>query len=597
MRNRLSRPLELGLKTLASRAAQAQSSASASSSLEALRWPPPRCIYAGPYSGLRLLTFCCRRIVLGSLNGQLESALQKLATLHAKNNFSLAILTGDVFTSATIPAFISSLASGALEVPLPTYFTVGTHPLPDQIVAKVEADEEICPNLHYLGKRSVTNTSDGVRITVLGGLLDANLVGGLSKEQHLPFHTEDDARALRDANNTDILLTSMWPAGIWNSSNFALEPPQQAALQSTKAIADLCTALKPRYHLSASPGAFFYEREPFVHSMGEDSDAEAITRFISLAPYDNDAKAKAMYAFTLNKTHSGPPPPGLTRSPFSAQPRKRPRYDEPYSRFGEGHHQGRRGKRRRASPPPGPDRCYFCLSNANVSMHMCCSVGDESYITTAKGPLPTPTTFAAQGLGFPGHFIIIPLPHAPTLSSLGSPSDPASEAVRTHAEMARFRESLQAMISAKSSHKLGAVTWEISRDRNVHVIWQLVAIPAKMVHKGLAEAAFRVEAENQRYPTLLTKDLSLEQQAGYGDFFRVWLWADNGEDKIKGKSLVMPLPADLRFDLQFGRRVLAKLLGLEDRFVWKACEQTVEEETRDVDAFREAFKEWDFTLE
>ncbi|KAM4059083.1 hypothetical protein HRG_008048 [Hirsutella rhossiliensis] len=534
-------------------------------------------------------------IVLGSLNGQLEPALQKLATLHAKNNFCLAILTGDVFTPATSPEVISSLADGTLHFPLPTYFTVGTQPLPEPIAAKVEADKEICPNLHFLGKRSVTNTSDGIRIIALGGLLDANLVGGQSKEQHLPFHTEDDAKALRGANRADILLTSIWPAGIWNRSQVALEPSQQAALQSTKAIADLCAALKPRYHLSASPGAFFYEREPFMHPSDEDSDAKTFTRFISLAPYGNDSKAKAMYAFTLNKTDTGPPP-GFTGSPFAAQPRKRPRHDEPYSRFGGGHHDGRRGKRHRASPPPGPDRCYFCLSNANISVHMCCSVGDESYITTAKGPLPTSATFAEQGLSFPGHFIIIPLPHAPTIASIGSLPDPASEAVRTLHEMTRFRESLQAMISAKSSHKLGTVTWEISRERNVHVIWQLVAIPAEMIQKGVAEAAFRVEAENQRYPALLTKDLSPGQQADYGDFFHVWLWADNGEDKIKGKSLVMPLPADLRFDLQFGRRVLAKLLGLEDRFMWKACEQTVEEETKDVEAFRGAFGEWDFTL-
>lgn len=588
--NRLSVLLELASDS------KSPPSASASPSLKAAMASPKMYVprISSTVSVVFITDFRSRRIVLGSLNGQLEPAFQKLATLHAKNNFCLAILTGDVFTPATDPDTISSLINGTLQVPLPTYFTIGTHPLPEVLAAKVEADEEICPNLHFLGKRSVTNTSDGVRITALGGLLDTNLVGGQSKEQHLPFHTEDDAKALRGANHTDILLTSLWPADIWNRSQLVLEPSQQAALQSTRAIADLCAALKPRYHLSASPGAFFYEREPFVHPSDRESDAKAFTRFISLAPYGNDAKAKAMYAFTLSKADTGMPP-GLTGSPF-AQTGKRPRHDESYSRFGEGHHDGRRVKRRRASPPPGPDRCYFCLSNANISVHMCCSVGDESYVTTAKGPLPTPTTFAEEGLNFPGHFIIIPLPHAPTIASIGSLLDPASEAVRTHREMTRFRESLQAMISARSSHKLGAVTWEISRERNVHVIWQLVAIPAGMIQKGVAEAAFRVEADNQHYPALLTKDLSPEQQVAYGDFFRVWLWADNGEDRIKGKSLVMPLPADLRFDLQFGRRVLAKLLGLEERFVWKACEQTVEEETKDVEAFRDSFKEWDFTL-
>ncbi|GAB0136606.1 hypothetical protein EsDP_00004902 [Epichloe bromicola] len=536
-------------------------------------------------------------IVLGSLNGQLEPAFKKLATLHAKNSFSLAILAGDVFTSSTEDSMISALLDGSLEVPLPTYFTIGTHSLPSRIAAKIENDEEVCPNLHFLGKRSTTKTSDGLRIVVLGGLLDTNVVGGQSKEQHLPFHTEDDAKSLKGANNADILLTSMWPSNVWNGSKAVLEPSNQAVIQSTQTIAELCATLKPRYHLSTSAGAFFYEREPFVHPSDSDHEPPSITRFISMAPFGNEAKAKALYAFALNKTDSSVPP-GVTSSPFNTK--KRPRNDDPgFSRFGHHNNEkhGRHGKRRRVSPPPGPDRCYFCLSNPNIASHMCCSIGDEAYITTAKGPLPTSTTFADQGLNFPGHFIIIPLPHAPTIPSMGSTTDTTSDAVRTYNEMTRFRESLQAMISCKSSHKLGAITWEISRDRNVHIIWQLIALPAAMIQNGIAEAAFRVEAENQKYPTFQTREISLENQASFGDYFRVWFWADNGEDKIKGKSLVMPLASDTRFDLQFGRRVIAKLLGLEKRFYWQECEQTVDEEERDVEAFREAFKEWDFTLE
>ena len=63
----------------------------------------------------------------------------------------------------------------------------------------------------------------------LGGVLDPNLVGGQSKEQHLPFHTADDAKGLRGANTADVLLTSMWPQGVWAGSHVALDPAQQAA--------------------------------------------------------------------------------------------------------------------------------------------------------------------------------------------------------------------------------------------------------------------------------------------------------------------------------------------------------------------------------
>ncbi|KAK0392686.1 hypothetical protein NLU13_2181 [Sarocladium strictum] len=537
-------------------------------------------------------------IVLGSLNGQLETPLKKLATLQAKNNFALAILVGDVFSASTDDATIDSLLNGAIEVPLPTYFTVGTHPLPPRIAEKVEANEEVCPNLHFLGKRSVTKLSEGLRIVTLGGQLDPKLIAGQSQEQHLPFHTTDDIKSLKGANTADILLTSTWPQGVWNGSQVALEPAQQASLVASQEVAELCTALKPRYHFSASPGAFFYEREPFMHVAGEDTNANTVTRFISMAPYGNEAKKKAMYAFSLNKTDTTIPT-GATVTPFASK--KRPHQpDEGYSRYGNGHrgdaHRSRR--RRHRSPPPGPDRCYFCLSRADLSVHMICSIGNEAYVTTAKGPLATPSTFSSQGLKFPGQLIIIPIPHAPTFAHIRNEDSTENDPHRTYAEMTRFRESIQAMIASQSSHKLGAITYEISRERNIHLIWQLHAFPASQIRDGIAEAAFRVEAENSGYPAFTTRDITLEDQlSAGGDFFRVWLWADDGEDKIKGKTLVMPLPAEQRFDIQFGRRVVAKLLGLEDRMVWQDCEQTVEEEEKDVAAFKEAYEEWDFTNE
>lgn len=542
--------------------------------------------------------------MLGSINGQFGPALKKITSLHSKNSFSLAILTGDVFSHDTDDAIISSLLNGEFEFPLPTYFTMGNHALPDRIAAKIEADEEICHNLHFLGKRSITKTADGLRIVALGGLLDPNLVGGQSKEQHLPFHTADDAKSLKGANSADILLTSMWPAGVWEGAKATLDDDsQQASLALSEQVAELCATLKPRYHLTASSGPFFYERDPFMHPAEKDTDLPTVTRFISMAPFGNEAKAKAMYAFTLNKSDDTIPP-GTTPSPFVSREKKRPRNNNDdsssYNRFeshnDNSHRHGRKKKRRNQSPPPGPERCYFCLSNPNISDHMCCSIGDDAYITTAKGPLPKPDTFAAQGLNFPAHFIIIPLPHNPTIQSLGSTTDLESEAVKTYKEMERFRQALQSMIAAKSSYELGAVTWEISRENNIHIIWQTIAVPVDLVEKGLAETGFQMEAENKKYPNFIKKDLAVNERPEFGDFFRVCLWADNGDDKITDKSIIMPLPSDMRFDAQFGRRVMGKLLGLNDRFVWQNCEQTVQEETADVDAFKEAFKEWDFTV-
>ncbi|KAI1498818.1 CwfJ C-terminus 1-domain-containing protein-like protein [Biscogniauxia marginata] len=535
-------------------------------------------------------------IVLGSLNGKLESAFQKLATLQQKQNFSFAIITGNLFDAEQDTTTVSRLLSGAINVPLSTYFTIGTTPLPEDVVERIEKGEDVCENLHYLGKRSITKTSDGVRIVTLGGVLDKTVVGGQSKEQHLPFYTADDAKALRGANTADILLTTSWPSSVWTNSKVALTPENQAAIASSEEIADLCAAIKPRYHFSSSAADFFYEREPFFHPESTEAETKYVTRFISLAPYGNPAKAKALYAFNIVPAESSSSvPQGSTASPFLSRTNSRKRTTQDvdgYSRFGNGHdHHGRgRNKRRRErSPPPGPDRCFFCLTNTDVDTHMICSIGDESYVTTAKGPLPGSDHFKSSGLSFPGHQLIIPLPHAPTIRAMGPDAD------NTYKEMVRFKEALQAMVTSQSKHKLGAVTWEISRQSGIHVHWQFLPAPVELIRKGLVEAGFKVEAENRQYPPFQEVELGSGSDEA-GDFFRLWIWSDDSDTAIHGKELVMRLDSDLRFDLQFGRRVMAKLLGLEERLYWRDVIQPLEEETGDVEKFKEAFKPWDFAM-
>ncbi|KGQ08811.1 CWF19-like protein 1 [Beauveria bassiana D1-5] len=358
-------------------------------------------------------------IVLGSLNGNLEPAFKKLSALHAKNSFTLALLTGDVFGPSTPDSVLDALLSGSLPVPLPTYFSVGAaHPLPARIVAKLRADEDVCPNLHFLGRRSVTKTSDGLRIVSLGGALVDSLppnddngnedgaAGNNSKEQHVAFHTQDDARSLKGANGADILLTSTWPADIWKYSKVPLEDAhksQVAAATASRCVAELCAALRPRYHLTASPGAFFYEREPFIQAATAAGDANSddvsVTRFISLAPYGNAAKQKALYAFTLNKAVDDAVPPGATASPLlsASRDKKRLRNDaddgdaSSYNRYGQ-HHDGRRQKRHRHHqqlPPPGPDQCFFCLSNPNTATHMALCLSPPP-TPRPRPPLPPP---------------------------------------------------------------------------------------------------------------------------------------------------------------------------------------------------------------
>ena len=92
------------------------------------------------------------------------------------------------------------------------------------------------------------------------------------------------------------------------------------------------------------------------------------------------------------------------------------------------------------------------------------------------------------------------------------------------------------------------------------------------------------------------------------DAFRVWTWLPSSTSSSSPKTssssnggttalLTLPLSSSFRFDVQFGRRVLAKLLGLEARRDWRDCAQTEAEEEADAGAFKKAFEKWDWTLE
>ncbi|CAD6504241.1 BgTH12-05974 [Blumeria graminis f. sp. triticale] len=538
-------------------------------------------------------------IVIGDVNGQLHPIFSRLAALHTKNNFNLAIIAGNLFSEDQ--AHTTELFAGNVFIPFPTYFTVGSNPLPQLIVDKIEKNEEIYPNLYYLGKRCTTTTSDGVKIVTLGGKPGDPIVGGLSQDQYLPLHTVADAKALYGNTSADILLTNCWPAGIRNGSRVPVANDSMLPV-GYKHISDLCAAIKPRYHFSVSPSLFF-EREPFYQDLIQNAPGNnQITRFLSLASYGT-SKQKFMYAFNLSLpvNSSSPAPTGVTNPPWNLERciRKRPASDvDPFSRYGQPSIKRNRGTHSRSQrdnkfQPPGPGECFFCLSNPSIATHLISSIGEDSYLTIAKGPLTTSTTNAHFGICFPAHVLIVPLAHSPNLASI-----PEEENARekTFTEMTRFRISIQNMIASNSGNKLGTITYEISKTNGVHIHWQLIPISEKLVREGLVEAAFRVEADNLSYPAFLDRDLGLGLHEG--NFFRLWLWAPPNGEKIEetSKCITMFFEQDFKFSLQYGRTVLAKLLGLEQRIQWRDCVQSEDEEKRDIRMFKAAFREFDFTL-
>jgi hypothetical protein len=187
-------------------------------------------------------------VVVGDVNGQFKAVFQKLGALHAKNNFAFAIIVGSLFGDAedsdgAVSVDVQLLLDGKVEVPLPTYFALPRHPLPSAVVDKLESsNDELCHNLYFLGKRSVTKTSEGVRIVALGGQLDPNIIAGQSKDKYPPFYGDTDAKTLRGATKADILVTSEWPEDIRKRSR--VEFKSEAEPQSQQCIADLDAVLK-----------------------------------------------------------------------------------------------------------------------------------------------------------------------------------------------------------------------------------------------------------------------------------------------------------------------------------------------------------------
>jgi Protein similar to CwfJ C-terminus 1/Protein similar to CwfJ C-terminus 2 len=527
------------------------------------------------------------------VNGKFDQVFQKLVALHSKTQFSLAIIAGNLFgdsdeTTNEDVEKLSKLLKGEIKLPLPTYFGLGNHAFPEKAVFKLEESAgELCPNLFFLGRKSTTKTSDGLRIVSLGGSLDSEHES--TKNEFSTKYSENDAKLLRGAIHADILVTREWPEHITKGSK--VDFPLEAMPRANGLISDLCTILKPKYHFSTSPKAF-YEREPFFHISEEKKETFQITRFISLAQFGNADKQKWIYAFTIDPTASDPLsiPPGTTTSPLLSTSRKRaPLADQNSYRFSNDntYTSSRPRKRRKHKQPlPGPAECFFCLSNPNVATHLITSIGNDSYVTTAKGPLTTADTF--PDLDFPAHMLIIPLTHAPTLSLIPDEESRTS----TRKEMNLFRTALNNMLKLKSK-SLGSVTWEVSREAGIHIHWQWLPIDVKLIRKNLVDAAFRVEADNEKYPKFQSRANENDEDME-GDYFRVQTW-----DPANGRetALYLPLDPSFRFDMQFGRRVLAKLMELDGRKDWHDCGQILEDEEADSARFKEAFKEFDFSLE
>lgn len=207
------------------------------------------------------------------------------------------------------------------------------------------------------------------------------------------------------------------------------------------------------------------------------------------------------------------------------------------------------------------DGCWFCLSNPDVEKHLIVSVGDESYIALAKGGIT------------PNHVLIVPIDHV---------SSVFTSYKKLELEATKFKKALMDRFKDETM-----IFWERSmvgtyNHNKLHAHLQAIPIPSN-------------QGENVKQ--------IIEDIAESGGFEIVHL---TGNVKVNFPYVQIEVPnvgnflikSDKRGTglLQFGRKVVATLIGEPQKEDWKNCTAPKEEEEKNAEEFKSAFKEYDFTL-
>ncbi|KAG6898272.1 hypothetical protein C0992_000717 [Termitomyces sp. T32_za158] len=441
----------------------------------------------------------------------------------------------------------------------------------------------------------------------------------------------------------DIFMTNVWPSAVKQLSGVALPLPE-LMFPGVSELDEVIRRIKPRYHFAASGGVppQFWEREPFVWD-----DAEGrVSRFISLGAFGGAAspgkKPRWFYAFSIAPNPGqGPRPANASKNPFTEgvyRPAKRPHQSTEGENFifgnckvnQESHHKAtsvdavirlrflliiyslatlyetvqpetseaiqagknpnqvmfvvpvegeRRGGKRGPVKEIGPDECWFCLSNPNLAKHLIVAIGSECYLTLPKGQI-IPTQSSSDRVVVPGggHILIVPITHFPTYTTL--PEDLAGPVVE---ETEKYKSALQAMYA---KHGAVGVAFEVGRlsAKGGHAHVQSVPVPLEF--KDRLEDAFIQEGRQFGIEFEEDADAAMDScRGGKGSYFKVNL--------PDGRKMVHLIKDHVPFSIQFGRQVLVNLLGMPDRFDWKACMLSEDEDKADAQAFKTAFAAFD----
>ncbi|CAG8524997.1 2761_t:CDS:10 [Paraglomus brasilianum] len=228
-------------------------------------------------------------------------------------------------------------------------------------------------------------------------------------------------------------------------------------------------------------------------------------------------------------------------------------------------------KNRKITAKRDTSACWFCLSNPRTAKQLIVTVASEIYLTLAKGSLIDTTDSSMSLVPGGGHGLLISIAHHGTFREA-----PLEIQVNLLNELEKFKSGIRRMYE---HYGAGMVAFELSKPgSHQHAHMQVVPIPSKY-DSNKVRMAFINEAESsgwtfKQLPSVLPQS-----------FFKV--------DLPDGSSLFYELKQNEIFDAQFGRKVLAHLLGAPERADWRACVTNEEREREDTNRFREIFREYD----
>lgn len=522
-------------------------------------------------------------LVAGSVKGQYSKLFKRVFDINTKAGpFDLLLCVGDFFGN-DYNAY-DELINGSTNIStIPTYI-LGK--MPKELfhyhpnVDNFDHGFELLDGITFLGKSGILTTSIGLRIAYLNGVY-RNSNDNKESDNNDNYFTDDDYETLllscRNSSDLiiDLLLTTHWPDGIFNHVTIDETIQDKINESSSIKIAQLCNAIRPRYHFVSNID-YFYERQPFRHHRVINEASTNVTRFISLAHVANTKKMKWIYAFNivpgrfLSAKELNTQPPGVTENPFRELLQNKQeqdmveqgqsnqyRYDLSHSKNNnDGDYHRQIGKRKYMDDSKQQHRrpkktlnvdvkeCWFCLASPNVDKSLIISIGDYSYLALAKGGLTN------------DHMMILPIEHI--RSSVEIENSELKE------EIDKYKNALKQYYNQRS---MVPVFYE-RNFRSVHFQIQVIGLPKTKI-ESLKPAAKEVFEKQELHEISIDDNIEDVVPIGIPYFYF--------ECPEHYKFFVRINTKREFFPIQIGRELMAHklLLNCPDRINWKNCANNI----------------------